>query len=262
MLVLGLDGCGDGWIAVALRGGAFESATFAPSVEKALEAHPSADVVAIDIPIGAEADRFRSIDGAARKLLGSRASTLFETPPLKVLRRPTYGAALALCRKLTGKGLSRQAYGLRAKILEVAPVAARDRRIVEVHPELCFLALASGAVLPRKKSWAGLARRRRLLERAGILIPHDLGEAGQRRPPHHGLHAAAPPRHPERAPAGGPHGELPGALPRGDRAQPPRRPRDPGERFRPRAGGHGPRRDLGARRSPAHAHRTGRGPGW
>jgi predicted RNase H-like nuclease len=191
MLVLGLDGCGDGWLAVALRGGAFHSAMFVPSVERALEAHASAEVVAIDIPIGAEADRTRTVDGAARKLLGPRGSTLFQTPPAKVLRRPTFDAALALCRKLTGKGLSRQAYALREKILEVEPVAARDGRIIEVHPELCFRALASGTVLPRKKSWNGLVLRRRLLEGVGIHLPDALGEAGERAAPDDVVDAAA-----------------------------------------------------------------------
>jgi len=191
MLVLGLDGCSGGWLVVALRGGAFDSAMFAPSVEKALEAHPSAEVVAIDIPIGAEAGRFRAIDGAAKKLLGSRRSTLFETPPMEVLRRPSFEAALALCRKLTGKGLSRQAFALRDKILEVEPVAARDRRIIEVHPELCFRAHAAGAVLPRKKSWNGLVQRRKLLEGVGIFLPDALAVAGERAAPDDVVDAAA-----------------------------------------------------------------------
>jgi predicted RNase H-like nuclease len=176
---------------VALRGGAFHSATFAPSVAEALAAHPTAEVVAIDIPIGAEPDRFRRIDGAAKRLLGPRGSTLFETPPGRALRRPTFEAALALSRKLTGKGLSRQAYALREKILEVEPIAARDRRVIEVHPELSFRALASGAVLPRKKTWDGLVRRRRLLEGAGILLPDALGEAGERAAPDDVVDAAA-----------------------------------------------------------------------
>jgi predicted RNase H-like nuclease len=191
MLVLGLDGCGDGWLVVALRAGAFDSATFAPSLARALEAHPSAEVVAIDIPIGAEADRFRTVDGIAKRLLGSRGSTLFEMPPMKVLRQPSFEAALALCRKLTGKGLSRQAFALRDKILEVEPVAARDGRIIEVHPELCFRALASEAPIERKKSWDGLVRRRRLLEGVGIRLPDALGEAGRRAAPDDVVDAAA-----------------------------------------------------------------------
>src|SRR5512137_1717256 len=130
MLVLGLDGCGDGWFVVALRGGSFDSARFLPSVTMALDAYPSADVVAIDIPIGTEPGRFRAVDAAAKKRLGRSSSTLFETPPIEVLRQPSYQAALALCRNLTGKGLSKQAYALRQKVLEVEPIAAQDSRII------------------------------------------------------------------------------------------------------------------------------------
>ncbi len=117
MLVLGIDGCRDGWLVVALRGGTFHSANFSPTVAEALQAHRAARVVAIDIPIGTEAKRFRSVDAEARKRLGLRGSTIFETPPLEVLRQPDFASAVSLCRKLTGKGLSQQSYALRTKIL-------------------------------------------------------------------------------------------------------------------------------------------------
>ena len=183
MLVLGLDGCADGWFVVALRAGTFDSARFLPSVAKALEFYPSAEVIAIDIPIGTEADRFRTVDAAAKRLLGASSSTLFETPPVEVLRQSSYAAALALCRTLTGKGLSKQAYALRKKVLEVEPVASRDQRIIEVHPEICFRALAPGVAIQRKKSWNGLIQRRTLLEGAGIRLPDLLEAGGQRAGP-------------------------------------------------------------------------------
>ena len=191
MLVLGVDGCGDGWLVVALVDGRFDSARLLPSVAGALELYPSAECVAIDIPIGTEPDGFRAVDVAARKLLGPARSTLFETPPIEVLRQSTYAAALALCRKLTNKGLSRQAYGLREKILEVEPIAAQDDRIIEVHPEVCFRRLAAGGAIQRKKTWNGLMQRRRLLESVGIIVPDSLDEAGQRAGPDDVVDAAA-----------------------------------------------------------------------
>jgi predicted RNase H-like nuclease len=190
MLVLGIDGCRDGWFVVALREGAFHFASFAPTVAHALDAHPDARVVAIDIPIGSEPDRFRSVDAEARKRLGSRSSTIFETPPLAVLRQPDFASAVSLCRALTGKGLSQQSYALRTKTLEVAPVADRDDRIIEVHPELSFSVLAGGVIPASKKSWDGLMRRRLLLEQAGIRLPEALGESAGRVGPDDVLDAA------------------------------------------------------------------------
>ena len=38
--------------------------------------------------------------------------------------------------------------------------------------------MLAGEPLPSKKTWNGIARRRRLLEDAGISLPTDLGSAG------------------------------------------------------------------------------------
>jgi predicted RNase H-like nuclease len=64
------------------------------------------------------------------------------------------------------------------KIREVDEFTS-DARIFEVHPELSFLAMADGVPLVHaKKPWGGQALRRELLERVGILIPRNLGAAG------------------------------------------------------------------------------------
>jgi predicted RNase H-like nuclease len=173
-----VDGCSGGWVAIALRNGAFESAFAASGVAEVLAHYASAKVVGIDIPIGAERGRFRRVDAAAKKLLGRRGSTLFETPPLEVLEFEDFQAALALCRKLTGKGFSKQSHALRARILEATALAEGDRRLIEVHPELSFRAMADGQVLPPKKTWNGASERRALLEAAGVGLPQDLGPPG------------------------------------------------------------------------------------
>ena len=127
MRVIGVDGCHGGWVAVALRDGSFDSAFAADQILVILSHFEGARAVAIDIPIGAQRGRFRQVDAAAKELLGSRGSTLFETPPLEVLACPDFESALALCRQLTGKGFSKQSYALRGRILEVDAVAKRDR---------------------------------------------------------------------------------------------------------------------------------------
>jgi predicted RNase H-like nuclease len=176
--VVGVDGCSGGWVAVALRDGVFESTFTSHGVAEVLTHYASAKVVGIDIPIGAERGRFRRTDAAAKKLLGRRGSTLFETPPLEVLELEDFQAALALCRKLTGRGFSKQGHALRARILEATALAEGDRRLIEVHPELSFRAMAGRRLLPPKKTWNGASERRALLEAAGVRLPRDLGRPG------------------------------------------------------------------------------------
>ncbi len=72
----------------------------------------------------------------------------------------------------------------------MAPLADRDDRIIEVHPELSFSVLAGGPIPASKKSWDGLMRRKLLLEQAGIYIPEVLGEAAGRVGPDDVLDAA------------------------------------------------------------------------
>lgn len=97
------------------------------------------------------------------------------------LEAPTFAEANALARRGTGKGISRQAYGLRTKILQVdAWLRTADRTVIEVHPEVTFRCLA-GQPLPHPKStWAGIEERRGLLRAVGLEPPADLGEAGAR----------------------------------------------------------------------------------
>jgi len=82
-------------------------------------------------------------------------------------------------QRLAGEGVSRQAYGLRAKIFEVETlVRDRSHTVIEAHPELCFATMAHGPLATRKKTWAGAAQRRQLLDAAGIRLKTELGLAG------------------------------------------------------------------------------------
>ena len=58
-------------------------------------------------------------------------------------------------------------------------LAEADVRVFEVHPEVCFSALAGSAPIGTKKTWAGQMARRRLLAEVGIVLPDDLGPAGR-----------------------------------------------------------------------------------
>jgi hypothetical protein len=52
MKVVGVDGCNQGWVAVALAGGAFADARIAGTFAEVLAAFPDATIIAVDIPIG------------------------------------------------------------------------------------------------------------------------------------------------------------------------------------------------------------------
>jgi predicted RNase H-like nuclease len=176
-LVIGLDGCRRGWVAVALVDGALADAREFTRAGEALVAWPQAVVLGIDIPIGLpdEAVSYpRQADVLAAAFLGARRSSVFRMPPLEVLRAPTYVDAAALMRRTHAVGLSRQSYGLRRKVLQVDEWARRDPRVHEVHPEVSFRVMAGGATLDSKKTRSGLRQRQRVLAMEGIRVPAKL----------------------------------------------------------------------------------------
>jgi predicted RNase H-like nuclease len=180
MIVAGVDGYGRGaWVAVVLEDGMFSGAFVGRSLAILIPRLTSASVIGIDIPIGLpDGPTPRRADLHARERLRGRASTVFLTPPRPVLEANTFQEANRVAVELTAKGVSMQAYGIRARILEAEPFARGDPRIVEVHPEVSFTALNHGVpIAASKASWVGAPLRRRLLATAGIDLPDDLGEA-------------------------------------------------------------------------------------
>ena len=120
MTYVGIDACSKGWIAVAMADDGIAQAHFLPTIAMVGSVIPDALVIAIDIPIGFPTTGHREADLSARRVLGSRRSSLFLTPSLAVLEAETHAIATALAVELTGQGISRQSYGLRTKIFEVA----------------------------------------------------------------------------------------------------------------------------------------------
>jgi predicted RNase H-like nuclease len=170
--VLGVDGYRGGWVAVLTGADGVVSARTAARFEQLLGEH--ARVIAVDIPIGLEGRAERYVDRLARRAVGARSSSVFDTPPRPVLEASTYEEANELARELTGKGLTRQSFALRRRILEVDPIADRDERVIEVHPEVSFCELAGAPLSHSKHATEGLAERRELLEYAGIRLPAPL----------------------------------------------------------------------------------------
>jgi predicted RNase H-like nuclease len=180
MLAVGVDGCSKGWVAVAIDEHGFVGAALVATIDRAEHAFPDADGFGIDMPIGLLAEGVRTADVEARRQVGGRARSVFMTPPRPVLELADHAQATALAVQLTGAGVSRQAHGLRRKILEVdqwLPTAGRP--VWEVHPELSFRTLAGQPLAAPKDSWNGAIRRRTLLAEAGVLLPDHLDQAGQ-----------------------------------------------------------------------------------
>ena len=183
MRVTGVDACRGGWVAVSLDGpeqageaeGAdglrVETVRVYETLAGVLDGHGSR-VVGIDMPLGLLGSGWREADRTARGLLGPRRSSVFAIPPRAVWEQASYQAASQRCRELTGQGLSVQAWGLRARLLE----ADRFRGscgfpLYEIHPELAFCVLAGAPLAHSKHTAAGRERRRELLSRAGIALP-------------------------------------------------------------------------------------------
>ena len=179
MRVLGVDGYAKGWIGILLRDGRFAEAAVARSLEELVSRYPDAVCIGVDMPVGLVDAGSREADLAARSFLsGSRKSSVFPAPPHPVTLESSYESAVATARRINdGKGISKQAFALIPKILEVDVVAGYDDRIHEIHPEVSFKVLAGRDLEFSKKTWAGQNDRRNLLASAGIVIPDNLGEA-------------------------------------------------------------------------------------
>jgi predicted RNase H-like nuclease len=192
--VLGVDACKSGWIGIALSDGmasAHAAAGIGQLVEEAASGGPLA-VIGIDIPIGLPDTGRRQADLLVRKAVGPLWASVFMTPVRLALEAPDYATAADLSRRLAGEGISRQAFALQAKVLQVDQwIRQASHNVVEVHPEASFAQLAGAPLQSRKSSWAGMALRRQLLARAGICLPDDLGPAGEKAAADDVLDAAA-----------------------------------------------------------------------
>lgn len=122
-------------------------------------------VLAVDMPVGlldAARQGGRDCDRAARRILGrGRQSSVFTPPVRRALAARSYLQAI----RLNGEGMSRQAFGILAKIREVdQTLNPREQQIVyEAHPELAFARLAGAPLAHNKKTYRGREDRAHLL---------------------------------------------------------------------------------------------------
>lgn len=170
---VGIDGCKEGWFCVLLDDGNAWDYRVAPDVEVLAQLIRRVSTALIDIPIGLldKGNDERRCDIEARQLLGRpRASSVFPVPVRPALEVHNYVEAGNINRSLTGRGLSRQSWGIIPKIREVDDLFVRcpDLRGVlrECHPEVCFCMLNRGNVmLSNKKQASGGEERLDVLKR-------------------------------------------------------------------------------------------------
>jgi predicted RNase H-like nuclease len=167
------------WIVVVLDDGRFHRAAISENIETAVADLTDCAAIGIDMPIGLPSGgEQRPADIAARAFVGPRRNSVFTTPSMALLERPSSREANLLARSYAWPGISAQAFALKKQILMVQPLAERDERIWEVHPEVSFAEANEGPLEWSKTSWNGSKLRLALLEALGITIPDDLGESG------------------------------------------------------------------------------------
>jgi predicted RNase H-like nuclease len=199
---IGVDGCPAGWVAAIAYTDDDEPA---PSVTRTeLRLHTNGEgglghlvraceaagvgastvpavILAVDVPMGLpHRARLRPCDVAARATLGRRWMCVFPAPDRELLGLSFEQArAVVMTRRAAEPAgahpiMTRQAMAIAPKIAEadelLTAVPERQRWLVEVHPEVSFLALARDLAhpsaiggLPRKKHSAGRAVRRELI---------------------------------------------------------------------------------------------------
>jgi predicted RNase H-like nuclease len=169
MWVAGVDGCRGGWVAFRVVLPNFGTTVELIDLPAVLGSKPDQlATLAIDIPIGLP-DHPRACDIAARERLGwPRRNSAFSPPCRAALAAKNHGDASAINRRITNRGLSQQAWGIAPKIKQVDDAITPKCQpwAFEVHPEICFWALAGEhPMLNRKKTADGVNERLKLLRR-------------------------------------------------------------------------------------------------
>ena len=170
--VFGIDGCRKGWICIALEpSGAIWWRVVTKLGELVDMAHDGVRMF-VDIPIGlSDGPDERLCDLEARRKLGPpRGSSIFRAPARAALDAGDYEEAKRINLEVAGKKISKQTWAIMAKIREVDVLMRHSEKarnmVREVHPEVCFWALAGVQPMEHnKKKPAGIEERIAVLER-------------------------------------------------------------------------------------------------
>ncbi|KAF0193514.1 MAG: 7 8-dihydro-8-oxoguanine triphosphatase [Bacillota bacterium] len=157
---IGIDGCKGKWVAVCITESRFEVKKY-DSIAEICTRYNDADRYLIDMPIGlVEKEIDVRPDAIVRKMLGPKGSSIFGVP----CRQAVYAESKAAAREkniaVLGKSLSEQTLGIAHAIRQVDEFLQGNTgwkdRLLESHPELCFMKLnGNRPVLEHKMSAEG-----------------------------------------------------------------------------------------------------------
>ena len=172
-LVVGVDGCKAGWLAISIDGRRSVEVEIFQTMDSLWDSWgESAASVLIDVPIGLpDAESARACDREARALLKwPRASSVFNPPVRSALSAQTITQAKALNQSASGRRITQQTWAIFPKIREVdrfiRSAPDRQRHLREVHPEVLFHVLNRGSQLNHpKRRTKGIQERLEILER-------------------------------------------------------------------------------------------------
>ena len=167
----GVDGCKSGWFCISIEpSGEIGWFVFKTLGELAAMADDW-DRIFVDIPIGlGDGPEERLCDREARRRLGSsRGSSVFPAPVRAALDARDYEEAKTISLAERKKSLSIQSWSILPKIREADELlrsSAKAKAMMrEVHPEICFWALAGeNSMRYRKKDRQGIDERIRVLQ--------------------------------------------------------------------------------------------------
>ena len=179
---LGIDGCKEGWVGVAVDDcGHFVGSYVSITLKNLLSYFSGISVVGIDMPLKLVNQSTREADQLVRKELGSkRGRSVFPAIPKFMIESKWIDLEADdlndESRKRFGCAFSRQTLNLKRKILEANRRLSESFSMIEVHPEFCFMKMNNGVPQPHsKKTWNGMQHRLSLLKANGIDLPSDLG---------------------------------------------------------------------------------------
>ena len=146
--IAGVDGCKKGWAVGYAPGHDLKRHRFItlPDFESILVFKPCLSIIMVDIPIGLTEGKPRQCDMEARDILEwPRRNSVFPAPIRPALKARDYQEAHRLTKEHhpRAKGISRQSFGIFAKVKEVDDLMtpALQDRVIETHPEVIFWAL-------------------------------------------------------------------------------------------------------------------------
>lgn len=192
-VLVGVDGCKAGWIAVGRASGMAPSVGVFATFTALLASLPENAVIAVDMPIGLpefSGRGGRGPEALARPLLGARQSSVFSIPSRAALYADTNGfttieawyaahiraSEVALTTSDPPRGVSIQAFGIFAKIREIdALLIARPDlrgRVYESHPEVAFRRLNGDQAMQLPKKIKGSINPAGMAERKALLCRH------------------------------------------------------------------------------------------